>query len=92
MMVVVLSEIAQNITNCLSEIYSSLKAQDAIGVAAYASRAKSAFDILREDELVKAFNSIEQDARNGKISLAECTFYSAYKPAILCLVALWEAV
>jgi hypothetical protein len=74
MMGVVLNEIFHNIPNCLIEINSSFSAQDSLGVATYASRARSAFSMLREDNLAEAFMKIERCARKGELSIAQVTF------------------
>jgi hypothetical protein len=76
MMGIVLNELFQNIPNCMSEINSSLISKDSMGVVTYASRAKSALHILREDQLAEAFSIIEQSAKNGHMSIAESTFSS----------------
>ncbi len=76
MMGVVLNEIFHNIPNCLNEIHSGLNSNDSLSVATYASRAKSAFTILREDQLAKAFLQIETAARSGNMNAATGTFTS----------------
>jgi HPt (histidine-containing phosphotransfer) domain-containing protein len=92
MMGVLLNELFQNIPNCMSEINSSLLAKDPLGVATYASRAKSAMHILREDQLAEAFSKIEQSARNGKLSVAESTFSNIHKTTISRINNIQESV
>jgi hypothetical protein len=92
MMGVVLNEIYHNIPNCLSEINASLKSNDSLGVVTYASRAKSALSILREDELALAFTNIERSARNGEMSLAENTFSSVFATTLSRISSMKEAV
>ena len=76
MMGVVLKEIFHNIPNCLNEIHSGLNSNDSLSVATFASRAKSAFTILREDQLAIAFLHVETAARAGNMNAATSTFTS----------------
>jgi HPt (histidine-containing phosphotransfer) domain-containing protein len=92
MMGVVLNEIFHNIPNCLSEIHSSIKAKDSLGVVTYASRAKSALSILREEQLVQAFIIIEKSARNGQMSIAEDTFSGIFDTTLSRISSMKEAV
>jgi HPt (histidine-containing phosphotransfer) domain-containing protein len=92
MMGIVLNELFQNIPNCMSEINSSLISKDSMGVVTYASRAKSALSILREDQLAKAFMSIEHSARNGQMSVAESTFSSVCNTTLSRINAMQESV
>jgi hypothetical protein len=91
MMGVVLNEIFQNIPHCLKEINSGLNSNDSLNVAAYASRAKSAFNILREDHLAQAFLQIETAARNGKMSDAEVLFTSIFNTTLSRISFIQEA-
>jgi hypothetical protein len=92
MMGVVLNEIFQNLPNCLSEINSSLKTNDSIGVVTYASRAKSALLMIREDQLAQAFDHIEISARNGEMHLAEITFIDAFNHTLARMNSMKDAV
>jgi HPt (histidine-containing phosphotransfer) domain-containing protein len=92
MMGVVLNEIYHNIPNCLSEINTSLKSNDSLGIVTYASRAKSALSMLREDQLALAFMNIELSARNGEMSLAENTFSSVFDNTLSRINSMKEAV
>ena len=82
MMGVVLNEIYHNLPNCLSEINTSLKLNDSHGVVTYASRAKSALHMIREDQLALAFSSIENSARMGEMISAESTFLGVFNTAL----------
>ena len=92
MMGVVLNEIFHNLPNCLAEIKSSLKTNDSIGVVTYASRAKSALQMIREDQLAQAFNNIEISARKGEMKLAEITFIDAFNHTLSRITSMKEAV
>jgi len=92
MMGVVLNEIFHNLPNCLAEINSSLKTNDSIGVVTYASRAKSALLMIREDQLAQAFHHIEISARNGEMKLAEITFFDAFNNTLSRITGMKEAV
>lgn len=92
MMEVLLDEIFNKLPNCLAEINSSLKTNDSVGVVTYASRAKSALVMIREDQLAQAFNHIEISARNGKMNLAELTFIDAFNRTLARINSLKEAV
>lgn len=76
MMGVVLNEIYHNIPNSLSEIETSFQKNDSLGVVTYASRAKSAFSMLREEKLVLAFQNIIIAASQGEMSSAQEIFFS----------------
>lgn len=82
MMGIVLNEIYHNLPNCLSEINTSLKLNDSYGVVTYASRAKSALLMIREDQLALAFSSIENSARMGEMISAESTFMGVFNTAL----------
>jgi hypothetical protein len=92
MMGVVLNEIYHNLPNCLSEINSSLKSNDSLGVVTYASRAKSALQMIREDQLALAFSSIEDSAKRGEMRLAENTFSSVFNTTLERIKGIKEAV
>ena len=92
MMGVVLNEIFHNLPNCLAEINSSLKTNDSIGVVTYASRAKSALLMIREDRLAQAFHHIEISARNGEMKHAEITFFDAFNNTLSRITGMKEAV
>ncbi|MDP4630079.1 MAG: hypothetical protein NWQ44_09105 [Flavobacteriales bacterium] len=92
MMGVVLNEIYYTLPKCLSEIDSGLKNNDSLGVVTYATRAKSALLMIREDQLAQAFNQIEISARNGEMKLAEITFIEAFNTALSCISIMKEAV
>jgi len=92
MMGVVLNEIFHNIPNCLSEIETGLKTNDAIGVVAYASRAKSALHMIREDQLANAFHHIETSAKSGELTLAENTFSNVFTATLDRITSMKEAV
>lgn len=92
MMGLVLNEIYHNIPNCLSEINASLKSTNSLGVVTYASRAKSALSLLREDELALAFTDIERSARNGDMLLAKKTFSSVFATTLSRISSMKEAV
>ena len=92
MMGVVLNEIFHNLPDCLAEINSSLKTNDSIGVATYASRAKSALLMIREDQLAQAFDHIEISARNGEMNLAKFTFVDAFNRTLARINSMKEAV
>ncbi|MFM1770927.1 MAG: hypothetical protein RLZZ71_69 [Bacteroidota bacterium] len=91
MMGVVLNEIFHNIPNCLNEIHSGLNSNDSLNVATYASRAKSAFTILREDQLAKAFLQIETAARKGNMSDAEILFTDIFDTTLSRISFIQEA-
>ena len=91
MMGVILNEIYHKLPTCLSEINASLKSNDSIGVVTYASRAKSALHMIREDQLAKAFMTIEDLARNSEMALAENTFSSVFSTTLDRITQMKEA-
>jgi hypothetical protein len=91
MMGVVLNEIYYNLPNCLSELNASLKSNDSFGVVTYASRAKSALQMLREDQLALIFSSIEDSAKRGELRLAENTFSSVFNTTLTRITNIKEA-
>jgi HPt (histidine-containing phosphotransfer) domain-containing protein len=92
MMGVLLNEIYHNLPNCLAEINSSLKTNDATGVVTYASRAKSALLMIREDQLALAFSNIEDSAKKGEMTLAENTFTGVFNNTLSRISSMKEAV
>jgi len=92
MMGVVLNEIFQSLTVCLSEINSSLQSNDSLGVITFATRAKSAFLMLREEKLANSFQMIEEHARKGQMSSAKNIFTSDYDETLSALKLIQEAV
>jgi hypothetical protein len=92
MMGVVLNEISHNVPHCLNEINSSLNAKDTLGVVTFASRARSAFSILREDKLAEAFMNIERSARNGEMSEAQVLFSNIFPVTLSCIHSIQTAV
>lgn len=92
MMSVVLNKVLQNIPHCLNQINSCMQANDNLGVITYASRAKSALSLIREDQLVNAFHKITLTARNGELSAMRELVDTTYTETLGTLCALKEAV
>lgn len=92
MMGVVLNEIYHNLPNCLSELKASITSNDSLGVITYAARAKSALQMIREDQLALAFSSIEDSAKRGEMNLAENTFSSVFNTTLSRIRSMKEAV
>lgn len=92
MMGVVLNEIFHNLPNCLSEINNSLKIKDATGVVTFASRAKSALHMIREDQLASAFSTIEDSAKKGEMTIAENTFSNVFNTTLARISNMQETV
>lgn len=91
MMGLVLNEIFKNIPNCFNEINTGLQSNDSLRVAAFASRAKSAFNILQEDQLAMAFLQIETAARAGNMNAATGTFTSVLEASLSRISSIKEA-
>ena len=64
MMGAVLTQINQNIPSCMAEIEFGIQQSDYIRIVTYASRAKSAFSMLREKQTTQAFQHIILAATN----------------------------
>ncbi len=89
---VVLNEIFQSLPKCLSEINSSIRKKDSLGVITFCARAKSAFSMLREEKLANSFQRIEDFARNGEMSSAEILFTTEFADTIVKLQLIQKAV
>lgn len=74
MMAVVLNHINHTIPNCFSEIEIGLAENDSIRIVTFANRAKSAFNMLREDQFSKAFQNIILAASRGELSTVKEIF------------------
>lgn len=74
MMGVVLTQINQNIPNCIAEIESGVQQLDSIRVVTYAGRAKSAFSMLREEQTAQAFQHIILAATNKDFQTIKILF------------------
>jgi len=92
MMSIVLSNVFQNIPHCLNQINSCMQANDKLGVITYASRAKSAFSLIREEQLVMAFHKIALTARDGELSTIREFVSATHTDTLGKLSALKEAV
>ena len=92
MMGVVLNEIYHNLPNCLSELNASLKSNDSLGVVTYAARAKSALQMIRENQLALAFSSVKDSAKKSKMALAETTFSGVFNTTLERIKGMKEAV
>lgn len=76
MMGVVLNQIYHNIPNCLSEIEMGIAENNSSRIVTFASRAKSAFSMLREDQYAQAFQNIILTASRGELSSVKEIFES----------------
>ena len=81
MMSVIINEINHKLPQCISEIELSIQKNDPLGVITFASRAKSAFQMLREDRLANSFQKIEDYARKGEMSRVKDLFTSELNPS-----------
>jgi HPt (histidine-containing phosphotransfer) domain-containing protein len=92
MMGVVLHEILHNLPKCLAEINSSICKNDSLGVITFASRAKSACAMLREEQLVQSFQMIEDYARKGELSSAKNLFSDEFNDTLVKLQLIKKSV
>ena len=83
MMDTVLREIFQNIPASLTEINSSIKNNDYLGVITFAPRVKSAFFMLGEPQLALTFQAIEDSARMGEMSEVKHRFETVFHETIV---------
>ena len=92
MMDAVLTKVFQNIPYCISEIEMCLRANDTPGVLTYVARAKSALSLIREDQLLLAFDKIELTAKKGEIATIDEFVHSTFSETLSKMQQLKEAV